>query len=162
MICLDTAVLIWGIQGTSHPHQRGMIRRTRKYLEHLAERNERILVPAPVLAEYLCGFEVAKQRAQQAVIEHRFRVAAFDQDAAAKFAELGYDSEPLKRIRQEHALQRQELKFDLQVIAIAIQSGAQKIITGDAAAFQKMAAGQITVEEVPDIAKQQQIQFPET
>ena len=161
MICIDTAILIWGVQGTAHPKQRGMVRRTMRYLQFLATGKERILVPSPVLAEYLCGFEVAAQERQRKVIEHRFRVAPFDAEAAGIFGELGSDSKPLNRIRAEHNLQRQELKFDLQVIAIAIQSGAEKIVTGDAEAFRKMAKGRIPIELVPDIAEQTKLEFPE-
>jgi hypothetical protein len=59
MICFDTQILIWGVQGTSHPDQASMIERTRHYIAPLEQAKEQVMIPAPVLAEHLVGFEPA-------------------------------------------------------------------------------------------------------
>src|SRR5437868_6887482 len=78
MTCFDTTILIWGIQGAAKPEQRGMIARTRRFLERLQETGEQVIVPAPVLAEYLTWFEPAQQTPQRKVLETRFRIPAFE------------------------------------------------------------------------------------
>lgn len=159
MTCFDTTILIWGIQGAAGSEQRGMVARTRRFLEHLQQTGESVIVPAPVLAEYLTGFEPAKQRRQRKILETKFRIPAFDIDAAAIAAELGYDVKFLKQVRAEHNVQRQALKFDVQIIAIAILNGANRIVTNDRGAFQKLAANRIKIVEVPDVPRQQRMAF---
>ena len=41
MICFDTAPVIWGVQGTAHPSQEAMVRRTKRYIRYLNDKNER-------------------------------------------------------------------------------------------------------------------------
>lgn len=136
-----------------------MVARTRRFLERLQETGEPVIVPAPVLAEYLSWFEPAKQARHRKILETRFRIPAFDTDAAALAAKLGYDAEFLKQVRAEHKVQRQCLKFDVQIIAIAILNGADRLITNDVVVFRKLAQNQIQITDVPDVARQKRLGF---
>ena len=69
MICFDKQILIWGVQGTNHPDQASMIERTPRYIAHLERVKEQVMIPAPVLAEYLVGFEPADHERQLASLE---------------------------------------------------------------------------------------------
>ena len=53
MICFDTMVVIWGVQGTSKEGQSHMIARTQQYIKYLDKKNEKIIIPTPALTEYL-------------------------------------------------------------------------------------------------------------
>ena len=52
MICIDTMVLIWGVQRNRNAV---MVERTSRYLSYLEEENEIVMVPSVAVAEYLHG-----------------------------------------------------------------------------------------------------------
>ena len=84
MICIDTNVLIWGVQGVARPAQQGMVDRTRRYLAQLARDSEQLMVPSvAVVGEYLQGFPPDEQPAQLEVLSGVFFVAAYDARCAA-------------------------------------------------------------------------------
>jgi predicted nucleic acid-binding protein len=162
MIVFDTAPVIWGIQGAARPEQRGMVGRTQRYLHYLARTDEQIVIPAPVIFEYLCGFDHAEQRRQRTALERAFRIPSFDGEAAAVPAELAHTRGLIGRVARQTGIDRQSLKVDFQIIAIAIVVGAELIVTHEVAAFQKMAQQRIKVIEVPDIPTQTEIPFPDS
>ena len=153
MICFDTSIVIWGVQGTAGSAQGEMIRRTKRYIEHLAEKGEKVMIPAPALAEYLVHFDPADQRKQRQAVEKNFLVPAFDVHAAALAAELLGNTELLKEIIKTGDVDRIKVKTDAEIIATAIVNGAEKIISHDPD-FAKLAQGKIKVEEVPHIQAQ--------
>jgi predicted nucleic acid-binding protein len=152
MVCFDTAILIWGVQGVSRPNQVGMIERTRRYIEVLREEKTRIMVPSPAVGEYLLGFETEAERRRQAeLFQQHFIVPGLDLQAAALAADLERDA--AGDLRGVEVPERQRLRVDAQILAIAIVNGATVVISHDAH-MSLLAGGRILVREVPNVGKQ--------
>jgi predicted nucleic acid-binding protein len=158
MICLDTAILIWGVRGIATAGQEPMIGRTRRYLDHLEEARTTIMVPTPALSEYLVGAESSVKAAEElAIFERGFYLPGFDIPSAFLAAELQRDSDKMKSIRKEFGVDRQQLRTDAMIIAIAVIHKAAKIITNDLRHFTRLAGDRIAVVEVPEILEQSKL-----
>lgn len=140
MICLDTTPLLWGMKTDIDPENvnYGKIIRVKAYLDHLSEQKERVMIPTPVLAEYLTLIPHAQHANEIAQISDLFYIFPFDNKAASIAAQLhnGVNMpDMLESIKQETGETknyiRQLIKVDLLIIAIAIAQGAAKIITYD-------------------------------
>lgn len=162
LVAFDTQILVWGVQGHSHPTQKGMIARAASYIEDLGKKNVRIVIPTPVAWEYVCWFPVAEQDEHWAVLSRRFRLAPFDLRAAqiaARIERLRLSTVGVTKAkaRQTDAqigdLTRQKVKVDVQILSIAIAAGAESIITHDSAHFSPLAVGQpiqvVDIHEIP-------------
>ena len=88
MICLDTSPVIWGVQSTANKSQTELISRMGAYLRYLKETRIPIMVPSPVVFEYLVPFNKEEKPIQIELIERLFIVPSFDLAAAAIAAEL--------------------------------------------------------------------------
>lgn len=160
MICFDTAVLIWGVQGAARKGQEEMIQRTRSYIEYLTRENVQIIVPSPVVTEYLSGFEDDEQRdQQQRLLERHFVIPSFDHRAAVLAAELGLRGDDRKQIIAS-GVDRQALKVDAQIVAIGITQGAERIISPDPH-LERIARGRIQVQGVPKVSPIDQLALAE-
>ena len=155
MICFDTTILIWGVQGQAKSGQEEMVGRTRRFIESLHEQNEQIMVPTPALAEYLQGVETDDRKKQLAILERSFITPAFDLPAAYLAAGLARKAAALPKGETP----KQTVKTDLQIIATAIHHGATKIITNEKAHFEKLADGRIAISEVPNLHKQEKLSY---
>jgi len=150
VICIDTNVLIWGVQGMSRQTQQGMIDRTRRYLAQLARDKERVMVPAVAVGEYLQGFPPQEHRQQLEILARVFFVPGFDVRCAALAAELQMVG-PAARGKPGV---RVTFKADAQIIATAICHGASQIVTGNAEEYKRIARDRIPVVEVPSVPEQ--------
>lgn len=112
------------------------------------------MLPTAVLAEYLVGLPGSEQGRHKRILERHFSMPAFDVPAAYLAAQLQADTEMLKQMSREHGVNRQALRTDAMIVAIAIVQKATKIITYDTAHFKKLAKGQIPVEDLPDVLDQ--------
>lgn len=88
MICLDTMILILGLQRKAAPKYQHLVERTQRYLKHLDDENETIMIPSPVVAEYLQGFDAAGRARQVTSLQKLFFIPSFDLPSAALAAEL--------------------------------------------------------------------------
>ncbi len=158
MICLDTTPLIWGVQGIADKSQTGMIARTKRYLRFLRSVNERIIVPTPVMIEYLSGFPAEEQAAQIAILESQFRLPGLDAPAAAIAGMLNAQKSVIQKVRRESDESRQALKIDVEIIAIAIAQKASCIITNNVKEFTALAQERIPIRPVPN-AEEQRVLF---
>lgn len=52
-VCLDTNILIWGIQNKASAGQEQMLERTRLFLKDLDESKAKIIIPSLVIGELL-------------------------------------------------------------------------------------------------------------
>jgi predicted nucleic acid-binding protein len=146
MICFDTMLLIWGIQGTASPNRIRMIDLTKRYIDSLGAK-ETIMVPAVAAAEYLAGFRDEAQRSVEwEAINRRFFIPAFDSTAVTLAATLSQTSAALALLAEG---QRRCLKADIQIIATAITHGAKRIVTGNVSEYRKLAGDRIEVVDVP-------------
>lgn len=55
VVCLDTMILVWGIQQVCTDGRRDRVPRACALFKQLEGEGARLLIPAPVLAEYLVG-----------------------------------------------------------------------------------------------------------
>jgi len=151
LICLDTCVVIWGVQGAAHPGQEGMIGRTRRYLAGLSKDGVRIMIPAVVVGEYLEGFPPEEQGRHLAVLKANFFLPAFD----AKCAEIASQLRAAaSRQTSVSPGMRRAAKADAQIIATAIAHNAELIVTGNLTEYRRLSNGRIKVSDVPDVWEQ--------
>lgn len=151
MICIDTMVLIWGVQGVASTGQEAMIDRTRRYIRSLEKENRRIMVPTPALTEFLQNFDDGSRQRQLQVLERHFWIASYDLPAAYLAAGLARKTRDSPR---QEGISRRAVKTDIQIIATAIVHGATEIITEDLSHFERLAADRITVSRVPNVHEQ--------
>ena len=154
MICFDTPIVIWGVQGVADSTQTVMIDRTRRYIESLAASRERVMIPSVVASEYLAAFRSETERARQMMqLERYFYVPPLDAPAATVAATL-FDNSASAASRTQGW--RQRLKADCYIVATAIVHGAKVIVTSsdELPKFIRIAGGRIKVIEVPIVPKQ--------
>lgn len=99
-------------------------------VEELDRTGELIVIPTPVLSEYLEGAGVAgPQRLEEIQNEAAFSIADFDTRAAVEQARLSQEyNESLPRNSPEP---RQKVKFDRQIIAVARVCAETLLFSGD-------------------------------
>jgi predicted nucleic acid-binding protein len=112
----------------------------------------KVMVPAPVLAEYLVG-ATATELHEMAVFEMGFQVPPFDAPAAKITAELPRDTDLIKTIKKEQRVGHQCVKTDAMIIAIAISRSADRIVTSDNdfLVLERLAKGKISISRIPEI-----------
>ncbi|WP_236722734.1 PIN domain-containing protein [Pantoea latae] len=105
-------------------------RRAEALLDRIESLNGTIIVPTPVLAEYLVGIHKNHQQERLNIIRSVscFETAPFDELAAIECASLPTLQE-LKKISTEGTANK--IKFDRQIIAIAIAIGVDEVWTHD-------------------------------
>lgn len=152
MICLDTQPVLWGIQAFASEGQEAMINRTRAFLKDISEKGEQIMIPSPVVLESLLTLSDEEIEKQQELLQSRFFIASFDLPASVEAASLLNNREVIQNLRDSGA-RREHIKIDAQIAGIAIVNGAEKIISHDKY-LKSIVQNKISVEEVPDVAKQ--------
>ncbi|WP_322107190.1 hypothetical protein [Paraburkholderia sp. J41] len=107
------------------------VERINGLIAHLNSSKQRILIPTPVLAEYLVEGGPDKDKRLQIFANSRvFSVASFDQRAAIECAMLE-DGDSKKKKKLTPAETKAKVKFDRQVIAVAKAHRAHSLYTGD-------------------------------
>src|SRR5271157_5141374 len=106
MICLDTPILIWGVRGFASRNQEHEITRAERYIRWLRLKNEKVMIPTPVLAEYLVG-ATATELHHGEIFEMGFEMPPFDVPAAKITADLMRDTDLIKTIEKEHGVPHQ-------------------------------------------------------
>jgi predicted nucleic acid-binding protein len=100
-------------------------------LKTLGMTKERVLIPAPVLSEYLVrGGEDKDKRLDEITSSRVFVVAPFDTRAAVECAAIEAGGPRRNRVLTEDET-KAKVKFDRQIIAVAIVRGVSVIYTGD-------------------------------
>jgi predicted nucleic acid-binding protein len=143
--------MLWGVREMDDEH--GMVEHTKKYIKTLESRGFTILVPAPVVAEYLVGAS-ATEFHEAAILRRGFRIADLDAEAAHLAARLQRGGK-VDFIHKEYRIPKQSIKIDSFIIAISIVQGASKIVTNDLREFKVLAEGQpIVVDTIPIVPEQ--------
>lgn len=95
----------------------------------LAQQKVRVILPTPVIAEYIVGGGLDKSKRLDIITNNKaFIVAPFDLRAAIECALIeDADSHRVLPVNETKA----KVKFDRQIIAIALAQGADTIYTGD-------------------------------
>lgn len=159
MICFDTMVLVWGIQGRASAGQEEMVARTRRFIESLQNENEQIMIPAPVVSEYLQYFETDDRKRQIKALERHFFLPAFNVPAAYLAAGIAHQRQR-EGIGVPEGSTRQAIKTDIQILATAIVNNARLLVTHNLADFEGLAmhaGGRIRISDVPLAHSQQDL-----
>lgn len=133
-VCLDTCVLIWGIQRNSTPNRQNMIARAAALIEELGRSKAKVGIPAPALWEFLVGVpEDRREAAAEYLCRGKgFRVLPFDYRAALAAAKLWDQYRPLVPTgNPDDPGRRDRFKVDCQIIATACLAGLDIIYTED-------------------------------
>ena len=148
-VCIDTHVLIWGIQRKANSTQLNKIQKTEKFIQWLEENRHEVAIPAPVLAEFLTGLPPDKADEIQKIFTGKFIVLPFDIAAARKYAEI------YQKHNKTILNTRYEVKADCMIIAVAVTTNCDCIYSEDEG-LKKIAQGFIEVRPVPVIPHQPQ------
>lgn len=149
-VCIDTHILIWGVQKVANSSQANKIQQSERFIQWLEENGHDIAVPAPALAEFLTGLTDDKANVIQGICIKRFKIMPFDTAAASKYAEI-YQGK--KSVIPNN---RNLLKADCMIIAVAVTINADCIYSDDED-LKKVAEGFIEVRPVPEIPFQPKI-----
>lgn len=162
LVCFDTQVLIWGIQGHARITQQHMIVRTKNFIRHLGQHNTKVLIPSVVLAEFLMGIPSDRHAAVAAYLQNSFIVAPFDASAALAFAQIWQENKQASvyQTLRDEGVSRREIKVDCQIVAITLAARASIIYTHDPH-LAKFAGNRIEISEVPEIPTQLELDLRE-
>jgi len=155
LICLDTHVLIWGIQEVSTPNRSQMIPKAKAFLTSLDLGDDQGLVPSVVVAELLLSVPPEVHTAFTTRLGGYFSTPPFDLKAATIFAQICQakkESRIIEDLQQNLDATRTELRADCMIVATAIAQNAGYIISHDAK-LKRFAEGYISVYEIPDVVE---------
>jgi predicted nucleic acid-binding protein len=151
VVCIDTHVLIWGIKRDSSPSQKFMIGRTVNFLEWLQNKQNQVIVPAPVLGEFLMRVPTEKHQVITSEIQSKFMVLPFDANAASLFAQV-WQKNKNNGLPAEDST-REKMKTDSMIVAIAVANKASILYSEDPG-LKKFAEGFINISNIPSIHRQ--------
>lgn len=159
-VCIDTHILIWGIQKEASTGQKQMISAAQAFLRHLDSEGADILIPSVVLGEFLLRIPTGKHETVRAFFEQRFKVPPYDAASASRQAEVWQGSKDegvYDVLRGDEIASRSEIRADCMIIGTALAHGAALIYSHDQKTLGKLAKGFIKVLQMPEIAEQRDI-----
>jgi predicted nucleic acid-binding protein len=117
----------------------GAFERAEALVDRIDTLNGVVVLPAPVVAEYLLGIERNSYQRHLEILNgvRCIEVSAFDQQAAIECALLVTNQE-MKQLDPDSKMAK--LKYDRQILAIAIASGAKEIWTHDKQLYKRSRA----------------------
>ena len=141
-------VLVWAVRGfrSGESPTDLMVLRTKSWFDDIERDRHMILVPAPVIGEYLAGVDPARHAEAAGRLAKQFPVSAYGLVAAVRFAELWHTAygtdKPGAKARRH--------KVDMQIVACALAAGADCLCSHDDD-VRRVAEGHIRVMEVPPL-----------
>lgn len=151
VVCVDTHVLIWGIQRRAVSSQANMIERTVNFLDWLQNERQTIIVPAPVLGEFLMRIPPKDHDKVTREFQSKFIVPPYDAVTASMYAQIW-------QINKNNGLpsdgdSREKVKTDSLIVAVAVVNKA-KILYSEDPGLQKFAKGFIETRGIPIVPRQ--------
>lgn len=143
MVIFDTSVLLLAVDPSADPpldpNTDAPLERASERIEHLIDtlstEKRTIIIPTPVLSEIMVYAGTAGPKwLQYFNTTSVFRIAPFDQKAAIEAAlsiRDSLDRGGLKIDASDSAISRGKVKFDRQIVAIAVVEGADTIYSDD-------------------------------
>lgn len=158
LVCFDTMIVVWGIQGWANNNQDNMIDRARQAIVKCQEDNHKIIIPSIVLAEILSGIDTEKRKDFHDLVSKNFLVIPFDTLAALEFANLWDNKVNRDKIKSSIddkgiKITRAEMKADLMIISTAKSKKSEFIYSHDEKLI-SCAEGIIDVKYLPEIVEQ--------
>lgn len=149
LVCLDTSIVIWGVQRISKSTQAHEITKAKALIEQLEKEKTIIMIPSIVLGEFLLGIEVKDHMAVIRQFSRKFMLAPYDAQAAATFANIwDVRKNDLPQLASDPDKTRQMLKADCMIVATAYARNAVCIYSHDPH-IKAFAQGFIDVFELP-------------
>lgn len=162
MIALDTGFLIYGTQAQRHRQgdfsrvQQSRVSLAVGVLDELLADGKTFVIPAPAAWEYVLDFDVADQpevwRGFSAISVAPFDVAAarIASQISRRYSDRIANSSKAFGNRPAAGVgARQQMKVDIQIVAIAIAQRAEAIYTLEVEKFSEWAGGAIRVVGLP-------------
>ncbi|GAB2932181.1 type II toxin-antitoxin system VapC family toxin [Hafnia psychrotolerans] len=159
-IIFDTNILVQAITGMrdgcklSNPETGIEIPDPERRIEALIDMVERsggiIIIPTPVLAEYLVGIDEKDHQTHLNLIQRKvcFEIASFDEIAAIECAQMPSLKELKNMMKSDTA---NKVRFDRQIISIAKSLNADEVWTHDKGVFNRCKEMGIVVKSLADI-----------
>ncbi|PBI78646.1 twitching motility protein PilT [Rahnella victoriana] len=159
-IIFDTNILIQAMNGMkdgcklTNPEDGVEIpdpsRRVEALIDMIENRGGNIIIPTPVLAEYLVGINKNDQQTHLSLIQRKscFEIANFDEIAALECAQMPSIQELKSMMKSDTA---NKVKFDRQIISIAKSLNVDEIWTHDIGVFRRCKEMEIVVKSLADI-----------
>lgn len=145
LVCFDTHMIIWGVQGLNKtPGQEEWIKKSKNLISICEETNVKIMVPSIVVAEVLCALDTRLHVKVAELMHRRFIVSPFDVQSAIQFARIWSNKKKIAEIS------RQEMKADYMIIATALARQAQCIYSEDRG-LKNFAQDYIEIKPLPDL-----------
>jgi predicted nucleic acid-binding protein len=151
IVCVDTHILIWGIQQQAVSSQTNMVERTVNFLHWLQNERQTVIVPSPVLAEFLMRIPQDDHDNITREIQSRFIVPPFDVVTASKFAQI-WQLNKNNGLPSENG-GRDKVKTDSMIVAVAVVNKA-KILYSEDPGLQKFAKGFVETRGIPIVPRQ--------
>lgn len=109
-----------------------------------------VIIPTPVLAEYLIGIDKSEHQTHINIIQRQscFEIAPFDEIAAIECAQMPTLAELKSMMTTDTA---SKVKFDRQIISIALSLNVDEIWTHDKGVFKRCKEMGITAKSLADI-----------
>ncbi|MEW6485121.1 MAG: VapC toxin family PIN domain ribonuclease [Pseudomonadota bacterium] len=126
-------------------------RRIEALINLVENSNGSIIIPTPVLAEYLVGIDKKDHQSHISIIQKKscFEIASFDEIAAFECAQMPSIKELKAMMRSDTA---NKVKFDRQIISIAKSLNVDEIWTHDIGVFKRCKEMGVIVKSLADIA----------
>ena len=140
--------------GLTHPDTKSALERVderaQAFVAEAERQNALILIPAPVLSEFLIGVEVSKYQDYLDILNGSacFEIVDFDTAAAIECAQLP-DRKELAQISPEQVASK--LKYDRQIVSIALAAMADEVWSHDDSLRKIASARGLTVRSLADI-----------
>lgn len=129
LLALDPDVKVSSDPATNKPVEFAT-ERVENLIRMCKNRNERIIIPTPVLSEVLVNAKGASDKYLGVLEKRPFSIAPFDKKAAIEAAIL--IEAALRRSGQQNRTEtKTKIKFDRQIVAIAKSQGADTIYSDD-------------------------------
>lgn len=162
LVCIDTPLLVWGIQGAASTGNEDKVPKTKALFDYFTREHVEVVVPAPVLAEFLVKFQDETHDEVIRIIGRQFRIAPFDAKAASVAASLWRDCIPILEGELDFSPRetlRQVLKVDAQIVATALSCGCKMIYAEDKHIRAIASKVNLPVSPLPGIPEQMTFAF---
>ncbi|EPC8954938.1 type II toxin-antitoxin system VapC family toxin [Cronobacter sakazakii] len=125
-------------------------RRVEALIDMVESSGGSIIIPTPVLAEYLVGIDKKEHQTHLNLIQRQscFEIASFDEIAALECAQMPSIKELKLMMKSDTA---NKVKFDRQIIAIAKALNVDEVWTHDKGVFNRCKEMGIVVKSLADI-----------
>lgn len=126
------------------------VRRVEALMDMVESSGGAIIIPTPVLAEYLVGIDKKDHQTHLNMIQRKscFEIASFDEIAAIECAQMPSIKELKLMMKSDTA---NKVKFDRQIISIAKSLNVDEVWTHDRGVFSRCKEMGMVVKSLADI-----------